>query len=90
MSDQDRISSNSIDTISSRKVMRIKKILIIGDYKLIQYEILQTNIIRTIWQTIKRITNEISGVKRLTDVRHIPPFKLLYRGLRCYLPQSRF
>ena len=30
MSDQDRISSYSINTISTRKVMRIKKILISG------------------------------------------------------------
>ena len=31
----------------------------LGDYKLIQYEILQTNITRTVWQTVRRITNEI-------------------------------
>ena len=32
------------------------------DYLLIQYQILQTNIMRIIWQTVKRITNEILGV----------------------------
>ena len=35
----------------------------LGDYKLIQYKILQTNITRTIWLTVWRITNEILGVK---------------------------
>ena len=29
---------------------------------MIQYQILQTNITRTIWQTIRRVTNEILGV----------------------------
>ena len=36
-----------------------------GDYKLIQNEILQTNITRIGWQTVRRITNEILGVKRV-------------------------
>ena len=30
----------------------------LGDYKLIQYQILQTNIIRFVWQTVGRMTNE--------------------------------
>ena len=33
------------------------------DYKLIQYQILQTNITKTVWQTVRRITNMILGVK---------------------------
>ena len=33
------------------------------DYYLIQYQILQTNMMRIIWQTVKRINNEILGVK---------------------------
>ena len=37
----------------------------LGDYKLIQYQILQTNITRTVWQTVTRITNENLGVKGL-------------------------
>ena len=37
----------------------------LGDYKLIQYEILQNNIIRIIPQTVRRIANEILGVKGL-------------------------
>ena len=65
MSDQDRISPYNISTISSRQVMRIKKDIDYGDYKLIQYQILQTNITRTVWQTLRRITNETLGVKGL-------------------------
>ena len=37
----------------------------LGDYKLIKYEILQNNIIRIIPQTVRRIANEILGVKGL-------------------------
>ena len=36
-----------------------------GFNNLIQYQILQTNVTRTIWQTVRRITNEILGVKGL-------------------------
>ena len=32
---------------------------------MIQYQILQTNITRTVWQTVRRITYEILGVKGL-------------------------
>ena len=38
----------------------------LGDYKLIQYQIPQTNITRTVWQTVKRITNDILEIKELT------------------------
>ena len=38
----------------------------LGDYQLIQYQILQTNITRTMRQTVRRITNEILGVKGLS------------------------
>ena len=44
--------------------MRIGKILI-GDYYLIHYQIPQTNFRSTIWQTVRRIVNEILGVKGL-------------------------
>ena len=71
MSDQDRISPYNIHTISSKQVMRIKKIYELGDYKLIQYQILQHNITRTVWQTVRRITNEILGVKGLIWSYHI-------------------
>ena len=40
----------------------------LGDYKLIQYQILQTNVMRTVWQTVRRITNEILGVKGLSNL----------------------
>ena len=43
MSDQDRISPNNVSTVSSRKVMRIKKNINQG--------IMGTNIIRIVWQT---------------------------------------
>ena len=35
----------------------------LGDYQLIHYQILRTVIIRIVWQTVRRITNEILGVK---------------------------
>ena len=37
------------------------------DCKLIRYQILQTNIMRIVWQTVRRITNEILGVKGLNN-----------------------
>ena len=37
----------------------------LGDNKSIQYQILQTNISRTVQQKVTRITNEILGVKGL-------------------------
>ena len=40
-----------------------------GDYKLMQYQILQTNITKTVWQTVRRITNEILVVKGLRTKR---------------------
>ena len=48
MSDHDRISPYNINTVSSRQVIRIKKNCQLGDYKLIQYQILQTNIIHIV------------------------------------------
>ena len=65
MSDQDGISLYNINTISSRQIMRIKKNINLGDYKLIQYPILQANITRTVRQKVRRITDEILGVKGL-------------------------
>ena len=44
MSDQDRISPCNINTVSSRQVRRIKQKTQLGDYKLIQNQILQTDI----------------------------------------------
>ena len=45
------------------------------DYKLIQYQILQTNLTRTEWQTVRRITEEILGVNglnRQTTIKQAP------------------
>ena len=44
--------------------MRIKKISSRGLY-VDPIQILQTNITRTVWQTVRGITNEILGVKGL-------------------------
>ena len=82
MSVRDRISPYNIDTISSKQVMRIKKIYQLQDYKLIQYQILQTNIIRTEWQTERRITHEILGVKGWIHCRLVLlSLKFIYEGL---------
>ena len=43
-SDLDKISPKTISTISSRQAMRIKKKIQLGNYWLIQFHILQTNI----------------------------------------------
>ena len=43
MSEKDRISPYNVNTISSRQVIRIKL-----DYKLIQNQVLQINIIRIV------------------------------------------
>ena len=63
MSDQEIISTNSINMISSRQVMGKGKKL--GDYWSIHNQILQSDIIRIVWQTVKRISNEILGAKGL-------------------------
>ena len=57
--DQDRISPYHIKTISTRQVIRIKKKYQLRDWLLIQYQILQTNIIEIVWQTVRRINNGI-------------------------------
>ena len=61
MSEQFRIFPHNINTILRRQVVRIKTKLQFGDYKMIQYQILQTKIIRFVWQAVRRITNEILG-----------------------------
>ena len=65
MSDQDRISSYNIKQASNENKEKYQ----LGDYKLIQNQILQTNILRTVWQSIRRIASEIMGVKRLRLLR---------------------
>ena len=63
MSDQNRISPYNIQQTSDENKEKYQ----LGDYKLIQYQILQTNITRTVWQTVRRIANEILGVKGLSN-----------------------
>ena len=66
MNDQDRIFPYNINTISSRKHVENKKMYPLGDYKLIQNQTLRTNIISIEWQPVRRIPNEILGVKEIT------------------------
>ena len=47
----------------------IKEKYQLGYYKLIQSQILQTYITRTEWQTVRRINNEILGVKGSSNDR---------------------
>ena len=65
MSDQDRISPYNIKKTSDE----IKEKYQSGDYKLIQNQFLKFNITRTVWQTVRRITNQILGVKGFAEVR---------------------
>ena len=58
-SDQDRISPNHIMQTSAENKGKYQLL----DYWLIKYQILQANIMRIIWQTVRRITNEILGVQ---------------------------
>ena len=67
ISDQDRISPYDINTISSRQVMRIKKNFSEGIISWSNTKILLTNITGTVWQTVRRISNEILGVKELKE-----------------------
>ena len=64
MSDRERISPYNINTVSGRQVRRIKKTQL-GDYKLIQYQILRIGVMSILWQKVGRISNEILGVEGL-------------------------
>ena len=61
MNDQDRISPYNIKQTRDENKEKYQ----LGDYKFIQYQLLQPNITRTVWQTVRRITNEILGNKGL-------------------------
>ena len=61
MSDQDKISPYNINTISSRQGMELEE-----NNNFIQYQILQTSIIRIVWQTVRRIAYVILQVKELS------------------------
>ena len=62
MSDQDNFSLQYQYNIKKTSYENKEKYQL-GDYKIIQYQILQTNIQRTVWEIVRRITNEILGVK---------------------------
>ena len=67
-SDQDRTSPYNINTISCRQVMRIKKNINqrIGD----EYQILRTNVLRIVWQTVRRMTRDL-GVERISHFLYL-------------------
>ena len=65
LSDRERISPYNINTVSGRQVRRIKKKTQLGDYKLIQYQILRIGVMSILWQKVGRISNEILGVEGL-------------------------
>ena len=66
MSDQDRTSPYNIYTVSRKRMMRTGKYLL-RDYQLIQLQILGTNVIRIVWTSVRRIADEILGVKGFRD-----------------------
>ena len=45
---------------------------------MIQSQILQPNITRTVWQTVRRIADEILGIKGLIRVSLQQPFLFMY------------
>ena len=63
-SDQNRIYPQNIDTILNKQEMGLKKNFNLGIFKR-SNSILQTKITRIVWQTVRRITNEILGVEGL-------------------------
>ena len=52
---------------------------------MIQYQILQTNIMIITWQTVRRITNEILGVKGLLYSHAVMP---IYSYDECILKET--
>ena len=61
MSDQDRISPYNIKQTSDENKEKYQ----LGDYKLIQYQILQNYFKRIVEKKVRRLNNEILGVKEL-------------------------
>ena len=53
----------------------------LGDYWLIQFHILQTIITLIVWQIVRRITHEISGVKGESCLQ-TSPFPAVYRPIQ--------
>ena len=65
MSDQDIISPNNINTISSRQVMRIKKNIDWGIINWSKTKFSELTLEKTVWQAGRRITDEILEAKGL-------------------------
>ena len=51
--------------IKQTKDENTEKYQYLGNYNLIQYQFLQSNITNPVWQTVRRITNEFLGVTEL-------------------------
>ena len=51
--------------IEQTKDENTEKYQYLGNYNLIQYQFLQSNITSPVWQTVRRITNEFLGVTEL-------------------------
>ena len=65
MSDQDGISLYIISTNQVDKWWEWNSIFVCENYDLIQYQIPQTNIFNIVRLTVRRIINEVLGVKGL-------------------------
>ena len=65
MSDQDGISLYIISTNQADKWWEWYSIFVYENYDLIQYQIPQTNIFNIVRLTVRRIINEVLGVKGL-------------------------
>ena len=65
MRDQDRISPYNINTMSIRQVLRTQKNVCLKIFQLIQYQILRISITGLVWQTVRRIIDEILDMKGL-------------------------
>ena len=65
MSDQDGISLYIISTNQADKWWEWNSIFVCENYDLIQYQIPQTNIFNIVRLTVRRIINEVLGVKGL-------------------------
>ena len=71
ISDQDILSPYNINTVSSGQAIR-------GLFYSIQYQILQTIIIRIVLQTARRLTTEMLGGKGSNDTIRFKPFTVSY------------
>ena len=50
---------------NSRQIIKKIRKYQVGNYYLMEYPVLKTNIILTVWQTVRRMTDKILGVKGL-------------------------